>query len=140
MNVAELRRPERTYTIRNLCVEFKVTPRALRFYEDKGLLSPRRQGLNRVYTYRDRARLKLILQGKRVGLSLAEIREILELYDRKDGGTAQLQKSMEKWQERIVALQAQRQDIDEAIVALENGIAWGEQQLAALKPELAQAS
>ena len=140
MNVAELRRPERTYTIRNLCVEFKVTPRALRFYEDKGLLSPRRQGLNRVYTYRDRARLKLILQGKRVGLSLAEIREILELYDRKDGGTAQLQKSMEKWQERIVALQAQRQDIDEAIVELEKGIAWGEQQLAELKPEMQQAS
>jgi DNA-binding transcriptional MerR regulator len=140
MNVAELRRPERTYTIRNLCVEFKVTPRALRFYEDKGLLSPRRQGLNRVYTYRDRARLKLILQGKRVGLSLAEIREILELYDRKDGGTAQLQKSMEKWQERIVALQAQRQDIDEAIVELEKGIAWGEQHLAGLKPEMQQAS
>ena len=117
-----------------------VPASTLRFYEDKGLLSPRRQGLNRVYTYRDRARLKLILQGKRVGLSLAEIREILELYDRKDGGAAQLQKSMEKWGERIVALQAQRQDIDEAIVELEKGIAWGEQQLATLKPELQQAS
>jgi DNA-binding transcriptional MerR regulator len=140
MSVAELRRPERTYTIRNLCVEFKVTPRALRFYEDKGLLNPRRQGLNRVYATRDRARLQLILQGKRVGLSLAEIREILELYDRKDGGAAQLAKSLEKWRERIVALQAQREDIDGAIGELERGIAWGEQRLAELKPELQRAA
>ena len=59
----ELRRPERTFTIRQLCLEFKCTPRALRFYEDKGLLSPARQGLNRVYSYKDRARLQLILRG-----------------------------------------------------------------------------
>jgi DNA-binding transcriptional MerR regulator len=136
MAFAELRRPERTYTIRNLCVEFKVTPRALRFYEDKGLLNPRRQGLNRVYTYRDRARLQLILQGKRVGLSLAEIREILELYDRKDGGAAQLAKSLEKWRERIVALEAQRQDIDGAIHELEKGVAWAESRLKELRPDL----
>lgn len=134
-NIAELRRPERTYTIRNLCLEFKVTPRALRFYEDKGLLNPRRQGLNRVYGHRDRARLKLILQGKRVGLSLAEIREILDLYDRKDGGTAQLSLSVGKWRERIVALQAQREDIDGAIGELERGIAWGEERLAELSME-----
>ena len=76
----DLRRPERTYTIRQLCTEFTVTPRALRFYEDKGLLSPAREGLNRVYNHRDRARLILILRGKRVGLSLAVIRDILDLY------------------------------------------------------------
>jgi DNA-binding transcriptional MerR regulator len=135
MGYAELRRPERTYTIRNLCVEFKVTPRALRFYEDKGLLSPRRQGLNRIYTYRDRARLQLILQGKRVGLSLAEIREILELYDKRDGGAAQLQKSLEKYRERIVALREQRIDIDEAIETLEKACEWAEGRLKELRPE-----
>ena len=74
---SELRRPERSFTIRQLCLEFKCTPRALRFYEDKGLLAPGRQGLNRVYSYKDRARLQLILRGKSVGLMLAEIREIL---------------------------------------------------------------
>lgn len=136
MAYAELRRPERTYTIRNLCVEFKVTPRALRFYEDKGLLSPRRQGLNRIYTYRDRARLQLILQGKRVGLSLAEIREILELYDKKDGGTAQLELSLAKYRERIVALRQQRIDIDEAIGALEHACQWAEGRLQQLRPEV----
>ena len=73
----DLRRPARTYTIRQLCLEFKCTPRALRFYEDKGLLTPARDGMNRVYSYRDRARLQLILRGKRVGLSLSEIGEIL---------------------------------------------------------------
>src|SRR5580693_3730739 len=91
---AELRRPERTFTIRQLCVEFKVTPRALRFYEDKGLLAPAREGLNRVYNHRDRARLTLILRGKRVGLSLAEIREILELYKLGDDGAAQQAKML----------------------------------------------
>ena len=73
----DLRRPERTYTIRQLSIEFKVTPRALRFYEDKGLLSPAREGLNRVYNYRDRARLTLILQGKRVGLSLSDRKSVV---------------------------------------------------------------
>lgn len=131
----DLRRPERTYTIRNLCVEFKVTPRALRFYEDKGLLSPRRQGLNRVYDYRDRARLQLILRGKRVGLSLAEIREILELYDKKDGGAAQLAKALRKYRERIVALHEQRHDIDEAIITLEKACEWAEGRLSELRPE-----
>src|SRR6185437_16679743 len=85
----DLRRPNRTFTIRQLCQEFKCTPRALRFYEDKGLLSPARDGLNRVYSYKDRARLQLILRGKRVNLSLAEIGEILDLYDKGDNNAAQ---------------------------------------------------
>src|SRR4051812_46554183 len=84
----DLRRPHRTFTIRQLCLEFKCTPRALRFYEDKGLLAPARDGLNRVYSYKDRARLQLILQGKRVGLALAEIGEILDLYEVDDGGAS----------------------------------------------------
>src|SRR6201986_2146162 len=117
----ELRRPERTFTIRQLCLEFKCTPRALRFYEDKGLLSPARQGLNRIYSYKDRARLQLILRGKRVGLSLAEIREILDLYDVDDGGAQQAAKSLRKFQERILALESQKVDIDSAIAELKAG-------------------
>jgi len=107
----DLRRPERTYTIRQLCIEFKVTPRALRFYEDKGLLSPAREGLNRVYNYRDRARLTLILQGKRVGLSLSDIREILELYSPDDGNAAQSAKSLRKFRDQPLTLPSNPDDI-----------------------------
>jgi DNA-binding transcriptional MerR regulator len=132
----ELRRPERTFTIRQLCLEFKCTPRALRFYEDKGLLAPARQGLNRVYSYRDRARLQLILRGKRVGLSLAEIREILQLYGKEDGGAAQNAKALRKFRERIVAFEQQREDIDHAIAELREGCARIEAQLARVRPDL----
>jgi DNA-binding transcriptional MerR regulator len=127
----DLRRPERTFTIRQLCLEFKCTPRALRFYEDKGLLSPSRQGLNRIYAYQDRARLQLILRGKRVGLSLAEIREILQLYDKGDGGAKQNAKALTKFKERIVALEAKRRDVDEAIAELRDACARMEAFLAA---------
>jgi DNA-binding transcriptional MerR regulator len=132
----ELRRPERTFTIRQLCLEFKATPRALRFYEDKGLLSPARQGLNRVYSYKDRARLQLIIRGKRVGLSLAEIREILDAYHKEDGGATQTALSLKKFRERIVALEQQRQDIDEAIEALHKASQRLSDQLKAQRPDL----
>jgi DNA-binding transcriptional MerR regulator len=131
----ELRRPERTFTIRQLCLEFKCTPRALRFYEDKGLLSPARQGLNRVYSYKDRARLQLILRGKHVRLSLAEIRDILELYE-KDGGTAQDALAVRKFRERIVALEQQRADLDSAIDELHEACARLEDRLAKVRPDL----
>jgi DNA-binding transcriptional MerR regulator len=132
----DLRRPERTFTIRQLCVEFSCTPRALRFYEDKGLLSPARQGLNRVYSYRDRARLQLILRGKRVGLALAEIREILQLYDKHDGGATQNALALSKFRSRIVALERQKDDIDHAIAELQNACLRLEAHLAsaALEP------
>jgi DNA-binding transcriptional MerR regulator len=132
----DLRRPMRTYTIRQLCLEFKCTPRALRFYEDKGLLNPARDGMNRVYSYRDRARLQLILRGKRVGLSLAEIGEILDLYDADESGAAQAAKSLRKFKERIVALEQQKQDIDAAIDQLQKGIAQMEKRLAETRPDL----
>jgi DNA-binding transcriptional MerR regulator len=132
---ADLRRPERTYTIRQLCKEFDCTPRALRFYEDKGLLAPARDGLNRVYSYRDRARLRLILRGKRVGLALAEIGEILDLYDVGDGGVAQAAKMLGKCRERISALERQRVDIDSAIEELKLAAENLEQRLAAMGPE-----
>jgi DNA-binding transcriptional MerR regulator len=132
----DLRRPARTYTIRQLCLEFKCTPRALRFYEDKGLLNPARDGMNRVYSYRDRARLQLILQGKRVGLSLAEIGEILDLYAVDDDGAQQAAKSLKKFRERVVALEQQKRDIDDAIAQLQRGIAEMEKRLANTRPDL----
>jgi DNA-binding transcriptional MerR regulator len=132
----ELRRPERTFTIRQLCLEFGCTPRALRFYEDKGLLAPGRSGMNRVYSYRDRGRLQLILRGKRVGLALAEIREILQLYDKNDGGVAQNATALKKFRARIVALQQQREDIDHAIDELRAGCERLEARLAAVRPDL----
>jgi DNA-binding transcriptional MerR regulator len=119
---------ERTYTISQLAREFEVTPRALRFYEDKGLLAPHRDGMNRVYSHRDRARLQLILRGKRVGLSLIEIKEILDLY--KVDQRAQAQTTLKKYKQRIVALEAQREDVDAAIEILHEGVAKLEEFLA----------
>jgi DNA-binding transcriptional MerR regulator len=133
---ADLRRPARTYTIRQLCLEFKCTPRALRFYEDKGLLNPARDGMNRVYSYRDRGRLVLILRGKRVGLSLSEIGEILDLYEADENGAQQAAKSLRKFRERIVALEQQKKDIDDAIAQLEHGIADMEKRLVETRPDL----
>ena len=132
----ELRRPERTFTIRQLCTEFKATPRALRFYEDKGLLSPARDGMNRVYSYKDRARLILILRGKRVGLSLQEIREILELYDEGDEAAHQNAHSLKKFREKIVVLERQREDIDGAIQELHAACERLEKHLAEKRPDL----
>ena len=132
----DLRRPARTYTIRQLCLEFKCTPRALRFYEDKGLISPARDGMNRVYSHKDRGRLQLILRGKRVGLSLSEIGEILDLYELDDGGATQNAKSLLKFRERIVALEAQRADIEQAITELRRGCDELEKHLAETRPDL----
>ena len=132
----DLRRPHRSFTIRQLCHEFKCTPRALRFYEDKGLLSPARDGLNRVYSYKDRARLQLILRGKRVGLALAEIGEILDLYELDDGGAQQAAKSLRKFQDRIVALENQKIDIDGAIAQLKAGCEAMEMRLSQTRPDL----
>ena len=132
----DLRRPARTYTIRQLCLEFKCTPRALRFYEDKGLLNPARDGMNRVYSYRDRGRLVLILRGKRVGLSLAEIGEILDLYEADDSGAQQAARSLRKFNERIVALEQQKTDIDDAIAQLQTGISDMEKRLSETRPDL----
>jgi DNA-binding transcriptional MerR regulator len=134
--LTDLRRPHRTFTIRQLCLEFKCTPRALRFYEDKGLLAPARDGLNRVYSYKDRARLVMILQGKRVGLALAEIGEILDLYEVDDGGAQQAAKSLRKFRERIVALENQKVDIAEQIELLKNGCVEMEKRLTQTRPDL----
>lgn len=132
----DLRRPSRTYTIRQLCQEFGCTPRALRFYEDKGLLAPERQGLNRVYSHRDRARLALILRGKRLGLSLTDMRELLDLYEIGDGGVEQNARSLRKFRVKLVELEKQRVELDEAIGELREGIAALEERLATKRPDL----
>jgi DNA-binding transcriptional MerR regulator len=107
-----------TFTIGDLAREFGVTLRTLRFYEDKGLLSPKRHGTSRIYNRRDRARLKLALMGKKVGFSLVEIKEMLDLYDLKDGQATQLRVSLERFESQISLLRQQKQDIEQEIEEL----------------------
>ena len=106
------------YTITELCGEFGVTARAQRFYEDEGLIQPERRGTQRIYSQRDRARLAWILRGKRVGFSLAEIREMIDLYDLDDGRRQQREVTVARCTAKIDALQAQKRDIDAAIAEL----------------------
>lgn len=103
------------FSIGELSREFNVTLRTIRFYEDKGLLNPRRMGTKRLYTRRDRARLKLILLGKKVGFSLSEIGEMLDLYDLKDGQVRQLKVALGKFDQQISFLEEQRAEIDQAL-------------------------
>jgi DNA-binding transcriptional MerR regulator len=119
----------RTYTIRQLTKEFSVTARTLRFYEDEGLIAPERRGQTRIYSVRDRARIILILRGRRVGFSLAEIREYLNLYD-KHGTPRQLTHVKKKFEERITILEKQKLEIDAAIDEMKRSIVEVEQQLA----------
>lgn len=104
--------PPSTFSISELAQEFALTTRAIRFYEDEGLLAPTRSGRTRVYGPRERTRLKLILRGKRLGLSLVEIREILDLYDTNTDEAPQLRKFLETLANRRALLLQQREDID----------------------------
>lgn len=105
-------------TIREMCDAFEVTPRTLRFYEAKELLFPIRDGQKRLFTRRDRGRLKLILRGKRFGFSLEDIRQTLDLYDRDGGNSTQLLRTWQLAQDRLAAMEAQRAELDEAIAEL----------------------
>jgi len=120
--VADRSNRDRTYSITELCREFDVTPRTLRFYEQKGLLHPDRRGWTRLFSYRDRARLQLILRGKKVGFSLEEIKEMLDLYNLRDGQLTQLRVSSAKFRERLEALRKQRLELEDAISDLEKTI------------------
>src|SRR5215211_5853600 len=103
------------YSIGELCDEFGVTARALRFYEDEALIAPERRGTQRIYSSRDRARLAWILRGRRVGLSLADIKELLDLYDLDDNRRTQRLKTIERCSAQVDKLKRQRVDIDATI-------------------------
>jgi len=105
----------RTYSITELAQDYALTPRAIRFYEDRGLLKPRRQGQTRVYREGDRVRLGLILRGKSLGFSLDEIAELLDLYKIRDGGVEQTIRTLDRVADRIATLERRRQDIDAAL-------------------------
>lgn len=105
-------------TIREMCDAFEVTPRTLRFYETKELLTPVRVGTKRLYSRSDRARLGLILRGKRFGFSLEDIRQTLDLYDRDGGNTVQRRRAYELGVRRLAEMEAQRDELDLAIAEL----------------------
>ncbi len=121
----------RYYSIGEMCDDFGVTARALRFYEDEELIAPERRGTPRLYTDRDRARLTWILRGKRVGLSLADIKELLDLYDIGDGQQhAEARDASSAASERVDSLERQKNDIDATIAELEEFIGLLEGQTA----------
>ena len=122
-----------TMTIRQMCDAFDVPPRTLRFYEAKELLFPMREGQKRLFTRSDRARLKLILRGKRFGFSLEEIRQLLELYDRGDQQHEQLTQTYELAQQRLSDLERQRDDLNDAIAELRDQMKWGEKMIASIR-------
>ena len=124
---------ERTYSIGELAEEFKITSRTLRVYEEEGLLDPARNGTRRIYSERNRVRLRLILRGKRLGWSLSEIRESFNLYDSSLGEVAQLELMLEKLGQRREALLAQREDIDNALQDLQQVERNAEQSLTDLR-------
>ncbi len=120
-------------TIRQMCDAFDVTPRTLRFYEAKELLFPQRDGTRRMFTRRDRARLTLILRGKRFGFSLEDIRQILDLYDRDGSNHAQTIRTYELAQARLAQMEAQRAELDVAIAELKAELDAGGAMIAGLR-------
>ena len=106
------------FSISELAREFDVTPRAIRFYEDQGLLSPRRDGQRRIYTPRDRTRLKLTLRGKRLGLSLSEIRELIDMYEPGRDARPQLQRFLAVLESHKASLEGQRTDLEAQLAEL----------------------
>lgn len=124
---------EKTMTIREMCDAFDVTPRTLRFYESKELIFPIREGQKRLFTKRDRARLKLILRGKRFGFSLEEIRQLLDLYHMGDQQQTQIMRAYDIARERLADMEKQRGELDQAIDDLKEQLKWGEKMIASMK-------
>lgn len=129
-----------TVTIREMCDAFNVTPRTLRFYEAKELLFPIREGQKRLFTKRDRARLKLILRGKRFGFSLEQIRQLLDLYHIGDQQLTQYQSAYEIALERLADMERQRDELNVAIADLTDQLEWGRTTIERLKKEAESAS
>ncbi len=125
--------PNDLMTIREMCATYDVTARTLRFYEAKELLFPIREGQKRLFTRRDRARLKLILRGKRFGFSLEEIRQLLDLYDQGDQQEEQLRRTYAVARARLAQMEHQRAELDEAIAELKEQLAWGDSVLASFQ-------
>ncbi len=131
---------DRYMSIREMCDAFNVTPRTLRFYEAKELMFPVRQGTRRLFTKSDRARLKLILRGKRFGFSLEDIRQLLDLYDTSNQNLPQMTKAYQLGQERLADMVRQRDELNEAISELQSQLDWGKQLLASMnRPSTAAA-
>ncbi|KFE36015.1 MerR family transcriptional regulator [Thioclava atlantica] len=120
---------ETVLTIREMCDAFNVTPRTLRFYESKELLFPIREGQKRLFTRRDRARLKLILRGKRFGFSLEDIRQLLDLYEMGDQQKTQLSETVKLAHQRLEEMKRQRDELGQTIDELTQQIDWAEKQL-----------
>ena len=127
-------------TIRQMSEKFDVTPRTLRFYESKELLFPIRQGTRRLFTRKDRARLKLILRAKRFGFSLEDIRQLLDLYDPASQNLTQSLRAIEIGKERLADMISQREALNEAIADLQDQLKWGEQMVKNLTQPRAAAS
>ncbi|MFG1344710.1 MerR family DNA-binding transcriptional regulator [Xanthobacter autotrophicus DSM 431] len=123
------------FTVTELARDLAVTPRTIRFYEDKGLIAPRRAGTMRVYTKRDRARMSIILRGKRLGFSLREIKDYLDLYDMDPTQSEQIKMLLKKVHVRLEMLEDQRLALEETIVELKD---IEEQALSALSQEAAE--
>ena len=120
------------WTIREMCDQFDVTPRTLRFYESKELLFPKRQGQKRLFTKKCRGRLKLILRGKRFGFSLEDIRQLLEMYDMGDQQQTQLLRTYELATDNLTDLKNQRDEIEETIKELQQQIQWGKELISSM--------
>ena len=131
---------DKLMTIREMCDAFDVTPRTLRFYESKELLFPVREGTRRLFTHRDRARLKLILRGKSFGFSLEDIRQVLDLYDRSNRNIPQVTRAIELGRERLADMERQRAELDIAIKGLREQLDWGVEHLETLVNESARAA
>jgi len=119
-----------TFAISDLAREFGITPRTIRFWEDQGILSPEREGSKRVFTRRDRARLKMALRGKRLGLSLAEIKDLIGMYASTEDETPQLLECLRVMEKRRAALEQQREDIEAMLTEISQFERQCEQELA----------
>ncbi|MCE2970104.1 MAG: MerR family DNA-binding transcriptional regulator [Burkholderiales bacterium] len=115
--------PRPTFSIAELAAEFDITPRAIRFYEDHGILTPKRAGLRRIYDARDRTRLKLTLRGKRLGLTLAQIRELIDMYESSKDARPQAQRFLALLEQHRTTLEQQREDIEVTLAEIARHVA-----------------